>query len=63
MEESTMKRSLALLRPLVMSLGRLASGGSKDTPADESPAARAYTARTASADTAILWRKLACMLS
>ncbi len=31
--------------------------------ADESPAARAYYARTASADTAILRRKLACMLS
>ena len=34
-----------------------------NTPADESPAARAYYARTASADTAILRRKLACMLS
>jgi phosphonate transport system substrate-binding protein len=36
MEESTMKRSLALLLTLVMSLGLLAGCGSKDTTADES---------------------------
>ena len=35
MEESTMKRSLALLLTLVMSLGLLAGCGSKDTTADE----------------------------